>query len=93
MVLLLWRLYPSISVTDQASACGVSRKTPVHRNHAEANKSSAFAPAAAHHTDIFRQQFSEQYKEWELLAQRMLKNLHAQDLVFGLSDELTEDIF
>lgn len=62
MVLLLQRLYPSISVTDQASACGVSRKTPLHRNHAEANKSSVFAPAAAHHADIFRQQFSEVYR-------------------------------
>lgn len=81
MVLLLWRLYPSISVTDQASACGASRKTPEHRNHAEANKSSVFAPAAAHHADIFRQQFSEQYKGWELLAKRMLKNLRAQELL------------
>ncbi len=54
MVLLLWRLYPSISVTDQASACGVSRKTQMHTNHAEANKSSVFTPAAAHRAYIFR---------------------------------------
>lgn len=57
MVLLLWRLYPSISVTDQASACGASRKTPVHTNHAEANKSSVFTPAAAHRAHIFRTGF------------------------------------
>lgn len=53
MVLLLWRLYPSISVSDQASACGVSRKTPVLRNRGEANKSSVFAPAAAQGAGFF----------------------------------------
>lgn len=53
MVLLLWRLYPSISVSDQASACGVSRKTPVRRNRGEANKSSVFAPAAAQGAGFF----------------------------------------
>lgn len=63
MVLLLWRLYPSISVSDQASACGVSRKTPVLRNRGEANKSSVFASAAAKEQVFFffpRQQFSVQ---------------------------------
>lgn len=53
MVLLLWRLYPSISVSDQASARGVSRKTPVHRNPGEANKSLLFARAAAQGADFF----------------------------------------